>query len=29
VRYLDAQPLWRTLEALGTVTSLLYDDRAA
>ena len=28
VRYLDAQPLWRTPEALGTVTSLLYDDRA-
>jgi glutamate--cysteine ligase len=28
VRYLDAQPLWRIPEAIGTVTSLLYDDRA-
>jgi glutamate--cysteine ligase len=28
VRYLDAQPLWRISEAVGTVVSLLYDDRA-
>jgi glutamate--cysteine ligase len=28
VRYLDAQPLWRIAEAMATVTSLLYDDRA-
>jgi glutamate--cysteine ligase len=28
VRYLDAQPLWRIPEAVGTVASLLYDDRA-
>jgi glutamate--cysteine ligase len=28
VRYLDAQPPWRIPEAVTTVTSLLYDDRA-
>ncbi len=28
MRYLDAQPLWRIREAVGTVVSLLYDDRA-
>ena len=28
MRYLDAQPLWRIAEAVGTVASLLYDDRA-
>jgi glutamate--cysteine ligase len=28
VRYLDAQPLWRIPEAVGTVAALLYDDRA-
>jgi glutamate--cysteine ligase len=28
VRYLDAQPLWRIGEAIATVTTLLYDQRA-
>jgi glutamate--cysteine ligase len=28
VRYLDAQPLWRIPETVGTVASLLYDDLA-
>jgi hypothetical protein len=28
VRYLDAQPPWRIPEAVRTVASLLYDDRA-
>ena len=28
VRYLDAQPLWRVPEAVGTVAVLLYDDWA-
>jgi glutamate--cysteine ligase len=28
VRYLDAQPLWRIPEAVATVASLLYDERA-